>query len=48
MEEVCNLTADIRYKLKLCLKIDNLLYLNFIRNDAQQSAHTPKANRKSR
>ena len=47
VNEVCKLTADIRYKLKLCLKIDNLLYLNFIRNDAQQSAHTPKANRKS-
>ena len=47
-EKICELNTDLKYKLKLCLKVDDLLYLNFIRNEAQQSAHTPKANRKSR
>lgn len=46
-EKICELNTDLKMKLKLCLKVDDLLYLNFIRNDAQQSAHTPKANRKS-
>lgn len=46
-EKICELNTDLKMKLKLCLKVDDLLYLNFIRNEAQQSAHTPKANRKS-
>ena len=46
VNKVCNLDLDIRKKLYMCLKLDNLLYLNFIRNEGQQSAHTPKANRK--
>ena len=46
-EKICELNTDLKMKLKLCLKVDDLLYLNFIRNDAQQSAHTPKDNRKS-
>ena len=47
-EKICELNTDLKYKLKLCLKVDDLLYLNFIRNEAQQSAHTKKTNRKSR
>ena len=45
--KICELPLDIRRKLYLCLQVDDLLYLNFIRNEAQQSAHTPKANRKN-
>lgn len=48
LNKICELPLDIRRKLKLCLKTDNILYLNFIRNEAQQSAHTPKTNRKNR
>lgn len=48
LNKICELPLDIPRKLKLCLKADNILYLNFIRNEAQQSAHTPKANRKNR
>lgn len=48
LNKICNLGLNPRRKLYICLKLDNILYLNFIRNDAQQSAHTPKANRKSR
>lgn len=47
LNKICELPLDIPRKLKLCLKTDNILYLNFIRNEAQQSAHTPKANRKN-
>ena len=47
LNKICELPVDIRLKLKLCLQADNILYLNFIRNEAQQSAHTPKANRKN-
>ena len=46
--KVCEFNIDIREKLKLCLKLNDILYLNFIRNEAQQSAHTAKINRKSR
>ena len=48
LNKICELPIDIKLKLKLCLETDNILYLNFIRNEAQQSAHTPKANRKNR
>ena len=48
LNKICELPVDIRLKLNLCLETDNILYLNFIRNEAQQSAHTPKANRKNR
>ena len=47
LNKICELPVDIMFKLKLCLETDNILYLNFIRNEAQQSAHTPKANRKN-
>lgn len=47
LNKICELPIDIKLKLKLCLETDNILYLNFIRNEAQQSAHTPKANRKN-
>lgn len=47
LNKICELPVDIKLKLKLCLETDNILYLNFIRNEAQQSAHTPKANRKN-
>ena len=45
VNKICELPLDIRRKLYLCLESDNILYLNFIRNEAQQSYHTPKANR---
>ena len=48
LNKICELPVDVKLKLKLCLETDNILYLNFIRNEAQQSAHTPKANRKNR
>ena len=48
LNKICELPIDVKLKLKLCLETDNILYLNFIRNEAQQSAHTPKANRKNR
>lgn len=48
LNNICELPIDIKLKLKLCLETDNILYLNFIRNEAQQSAYTPKANRKNR
>ena len=48
LNKICELPIDVKLKLKLCLEVDNILYLNFIRNEAQQSAHTPKANRKNR
>ena len=48
LNKICELPIDIKLKLNLCLQTDNILYLNFIRNEAQQSAHTPKANRKNR
>ena len=47
LNKICELPIDIKLKLKLCLETDSILYLNFIRNEAQQSAHTPKANRKN-
>lgn len=48
LNKICELPIDIPRKLKLCIKTNDILYLNFIRNEAQQSAHTPKANRKNR
>ena len=48
LNTICNLTINPSRKLYLCLKANNILYLNFIRNEGQQSAHTPKANRKNR
>ena len=48
LNKICDLRINLRRKLYMCLKADNILYLNFIRNEAQQSAHTPKANRKNR
>lgn len=48
LNKICELQIDIKRKLNLCIKTNDLLYLNFIRNESQQSAHTPKANRKSR
>ena len=48
LNKICELQIDVKRKLNLCIKTNDLLYLNFIRNESQQSAHTPKANRKSR
>jgi len=45
--KICELKLNPRNKLYLCLKADNILYLNFIRNEGQQTYHTPKANRKN-
>lgn len=48
LNKICNLKINPRRKLKLCLKVNDILYLNFIRNEGQQSVKTPKANRKNR
>lgn len=48
LNKICELPIDIKRKLYLCLEVDDLLYLNFIRNEAQESAHTTKADRKNR
>lgn len=48
LNKICELPIDLKRKLSLCLKTDDILYLNYIRNEAQQSIRTPKANRKSR
>ena len=47
LNKICNLKINPRRKLFMCLKANNILYLNFIRNEGQQSVKTPKANRKS-
>lgn len=46
--KICELQVDLRTKLTLCDKVDKILYLKFIRNEAQQPTTTPKANRKNR
>lgn len=46
--KICELKLNPRNKLYLCLKVDKLLYLNFIRNEGQQTYHTTKAGRKNR
>ena len=48
INKICNLRINPRRKLFMCLKTDDILYLNFIRNEGQQSVKTPKANRKNR
>ena len=48
LNKICSLKAGPSKKLSMCLKANNILYLNFIRNEAQQSIKTPKANRKNR
>lgn len=48
LNKICLSKLSPRRKLAICLKLDNLLYLNFIRNEGQQSVKTPKANRKNR
>lgn len=45
--KICELPVDLRTKLTLCDKVDKLLYLKLIRNEAQQPITTPKANRKN-
>lgn len=48
INKICNLRVNPRRKLFMCLKANDLLYLNFIRNEGQQSVKTTKANRKGR
>ena len=48
INKICNLRLNPKRKLFICLKANNILYLNFIRNEGQQSVKTPKANRKNR
>ena len=48
LNKICELPIDLHRKLNICLKVNDLLYLNFIRNEAQQPAYTRKANRKNR
>lgn len=47
-DKVLNLPLDIRKKLNLCLKLDNVLYTKYIRNENQQSFTSAKVNRKNR
>ena len=48
LNKICSLKCNPRRKLFMCLKANDILYLNFIRNEGQQSVKTPKANRKNR
>lgn len=43
-EKICNLQIDLKTKLTLCNKVDKILYTKFIRNEAQKSVATSKAN----
>ena len=47
-DKIMNLPLDIRKKLNLCLKLDNILYTKYIRNENQQSFTSAKINRKNR
>lgn len=47
VDEIINIPIDIKTKLTLCDKVDKLLYLNFIRNENQESITTSKARRKN-
>lgn len=47
-ENICKLDLDLKAKLDLCLEIDKLLYIKFIRNDDQKPCIDAKASRKSR
>lgn len=48
LNKICSLNINPSRKLYMCLKANDILYLNFIRNEGQQSVKTPKANRKNR
>lgn len=45
--DICKLDIDLRTKLKLCEKIDSMLYTKFIRNENQDSYIYTPANRKN-
>ena len=47
-EEICKLPISIKKKITLCNKVDKTLYLNFIRNEAQETHASSKISRKNR
>lgn len=46
--KICELPVDLKTKLTLCIKSDNLLYTKFIRNETQESARFVQIDRKDR
>lgn len=47
-ENICEMPIDLKSKLNICDKVDEVLFVKFIRNESQQPITTPKANRKNR
>ena len=48
VSKICDLKVDMRTKLNLCVKVDNGLYLKYIRNEGQKPLKDGKAHRKDR
>lgn len=48
LNKICELPIGITRKLYACLEADDILYLNFIRNENQKSSRTVTSNRKDR
>lgn len=46
--KICELPINIRAKLQLCLRADNILHTKFIRNETQKPAISRKIDRKDR
>ena len=44
--EVCNQPLDLKTKLNICIKLDNMLYTNFIRNENQEPYNSRTLDRK--
>ena len=44
-EKICQLDADIRLKLDMCLEVDKILYTKFIRNENQEPVRIAKTDR---
>ena len=45
-DKICELPVDVKSKLSMCLEVDKMLYLNFIRNENQKSINSTSLNRK--
>ena len=48
INKICEMPIDVKTKLTICDKVDNVLFTKFIRNENNQPIATPKANRKNR
>lgn len=48
IHEICNLPLGVRAKLTLCNTVDKMLYLNFIRNEAQKPSNATTIGGKNR